>query len=299
MHVPQKIMVGVDPIGGITSASLPLDPVAETTLRHALWLAEQCRARLTFFSVLPHANADEDAVRERLLGLVGRAREQAITAEAVTARGQGWLEITRKVERDRHDLLIVGTHDPHGLRRVLLGSTAQTLLHECPCPVWVCKPDALAAPRHILVASNLAPLSEVAVQLGLAIGHFAGAHTFLLDVIEYPLDRIWVPNPADSGTRQYHSRERAAADQELHAQVQRSGGASPDATVTVHVAEGDGIPDHAIVKFVHDHHIDLLVLGTHARHGVAGVLLGNTAERLLPQVPCSVLAVKPADFRTR
>ena len=37
---------------------------------------------------------------------------------------------------------------------------------------------------------------------------------------------------------------------------------------------------------------------TIARTGIPGVIVGNTAERLLPQIPCSVLAVKPADFKS-
>jgi universal stress protein E len=41
---------------------------------------------------------------------------------------------------------------------------------------------------------------------------------------------------------------------------------------------------------------DLLVMGTISRAGLAGVLIGSTAERLLDRVDCSILAVKPEDF---
>ena len=43
---------------------------------------------------------------------------------------------------------------------------------------------------------------------------------------------------------------------------------------------------------------DIAVLGTLSRGGVDGLLIGNTAERILRQVDCSVLAVKPEGFRT-
>ncbi len=39
-------------------------------------------------------------------------------------------------------------------------------------------------------------------------------------------------------------------------------------------------------------------MGTVARSGVWGALLGNLAERLLPELRCSVLAAKPADFHS-
>ena len=41
---------------------------------------------------------------------------------------------------------------------------------------------------------------------------------------------------------------------------------------------------------------DLVVMGTVARTGIAGLLIGNTAEAILEQVQCSVLAVKPPGF---
>jgi universal stress protein E len=92
-------------------------------------------------------------------------------------------------------------------------------------------------------------------------------------------------------------RVRAAAEQALHAELEQSGCQAGEGGVDLHLADGDGMPDHAILQFIQDHQIDLLVLGTVARGGLPGVLIGNTAERLLPEVPCSVLAVKPPDFQ--
>jgi hypothetical protein len=39
-------------------------------------------------------------------------------------------------------------------------------------------------------------------------------------------------------------------------------------------------------------------MGTIARTGIPGVFVGNTAEKLLPHLPCSVLAIKPASFKS-
>ncbi|HEX6885840.1 MAG TPA: universal stress protein, partial [Planctomycetota bacterium] len=39
-----------------------------------------------------------------------------------------------------------------------------------------------------------------------------------------------------------------------------------------------------------------LVMGSVSRGGIAGLLLGNTAERLLDRVSCSLLTIKPQDF---
>jgi universal stress protein E len=296
MSAFHSILVGVD--FGQSTAGPPGTPdvVTQSAIRQAMWLAGASRATLTFFSVLP-ADVMMQAVAGRALAdLVRQAREQGIEAGASQATGKAWLEITRKVLRDGHDLAVVGTHDPHVLRRLLLGSTARSLLHECPCAVWVSKPGPAIAPRNIVLASDLSPLSDAVVRIGRTVRELAGAHAHILDVIEYPLDRLLAPYPSDSAGLQYHRQRRAETDQALHTQAERAGSGPADPAVTIHVADGDGIPDHAIERFVDDHRIDLLVLGTSAKHGLAGVMLGNMAERLLPHVPCSVLVIKSADF---
>ena len=43
---------------------------------------------------------------------------------------------------------------------------------------------------------------------------------------------------------------------------------------------------------------DLVVMGTVARTGSPGFIMGNTAETILNQIDCSVLAIKPPGFKT-
>lgn len=57
-----------------------------------------------------------------------------------------------------------------------------------------------------------------------------------------------------------------------------------------------GEPEAVIPEFVVAEGVDLVVMGTVARGGIAGLLIGNTAERMLRKLPCSVLAVKPEGF---
>ena len=66
--------------------------------------------------------------------------------------------------------------------------------------------------------------------------------------------------------------------------------------VQVHVKEGP--PDVVIPQAIDEYEIDLLVMGTLARSGIRGMLVGNTAERILPQLSCSLLAVKAAGFES-
>ena len=62
----------------------------------------------------------------------------------------------------------------------------------------------------------------------------------------------------------------------------------------VHVEKGE--PVDVVTRLIDDQDVDLLVIGTVARSGVSGLVMGNTAERVLDAVSCGVLAVKPPGF---
>jgi universal stress protein E len=64
----------------------------------------------------------------------------------------------------------------------------------------------------------------------------------------------------------------------------------------VHLLIGD--PSEVIPEFANELGLDLIVMGTAARSGLAGLVHGNTAERVLQEVSCSILAIKPDDFNS-
>lgn len=49
---------------------------------------------------------------------------------------------------------------------------------------------------------------------------------------------------------------------------------------------------------VENYNIDLIIMGTVGRVGIPGLIIGNTAETILEQTKCSVLAIKPEGFKT-
>ena len=58
----------------------------------------------------------------------------------------------------------------------------------------------------------------------------------------------------------------------------------------------EGEAEDVVPDFVRTHEVDVVVMGTVGRTGVPGFLIGNTAEKILADVECSVLAVKPKGF---
>jgi nucleotide-binding universal stress UspA family protein len=49
-------------------------------------------------------------------------------------------------------------------------------------------------------------------------------------------------------------------------------------------------------QIIEDKKIDVLVMGTVARTGIPGFIIGNTAESVVQQLSCSLLALKPNGF---
>jgi universal stress protein E len=278
-----------------------------------MWLGEKGSARLTFLSALnlteenlPHLDpaeirlltttAQQNAGRI-LNGLVSEAQKRGIAAEAHVALGGGWLELVRQALRGKHDLVLVGTRDRKGLGRMLFGSTATKVIRRSPCPVWVSKPGTTMDNLNILVASDLSAVADDCLRLALQLARLMPATIHLLHIVDFPLDHIWSTGLPDAKEEAYRRDVRQRAGEALKAQVQRMAAGGHSSAVHVHLVDDPGgLPDEGILRFIQTHAIDLLVMGTQGRGGVAGVMIGNTAERILPELPCSLLAVKPAEF---
>jgi nucleotide-binding universal stress UspA family protein len=59
---------------------------------------------------------------------------------------------------------------------------------------------------------------------------------------------------------------------------------------------GKGKADVVIPRLAKRHAVDLVVMGTVGRSGIPGFVIGNTAERMLNRLECSLLTLKPSGF---
>jgi universal stress protein E len=307
----QNILVGLDLTRCQRFSIDALPVIVHDLFQRAVWLAQHTGARLTFFSALPLP--EEEAVlppeenqrraeaergeRKVLSALVQQANENGVTATGVFVAGKGWREIIRQVLRGNYDLVLVGTRNFTGLWRMLLGNTALKLFRHCPCPVWVTRPEAFNRALNVLVASDLSPASETALRVAISLGQALDATIHVLHVVEYPLNYPLYLTclPAKAGP-DYHRRTHERAAQTLRDQLEQTDYRTMSRPVQVHLTDGVSHPEESILHFIDEHSIDLLVLGSMSHGGVASMTIGNTAERVLPEVQCSVLAVKPPDF---
>jgi nucleotide-binding universal stress UspA family protein len=105
-------------------------------------------------------------------------------------------------------------------------------------------------------------------------------------------ERLVRSHASDDAFALYVENIRSRSADDLRELADAIGG-PPGGVQTVH-RRGD--PEDVIPAYAAADGVDLIVMGTVARSGVAGLLIGNTAERVLRRLPCSVLAVKPDGF---
>jgi universal stress protein E len=298
----KNILVGVDVSDSEHLVADSVTPATSCAIDTGVWLAKKNKAKLHFFNALEvsayarlvaedHSGDDSELIadtEDRLAGITQEAITQGVDASFSMAFGKNWVELIRCVLKKHHDIVIVGTRERGVVSSTLFGSTGMKLLRKCPCPVWVTKPAQGEQIASVLVADDFSEVGDLVVELGTSLADLHNAQLYVLHALELGLGR------REWDSFEIRQRERAESARKLDAQFARCDMDNLQKT-PVTIVEVDSA-DAAIMKQIKKHHIDLLVMGTIARSGVPGVLTGNTAERLLPRIPCSVLAVKPKEF---
>lgn len=221
-------------------------------------------------------------------------RESDLQVEHKTTIGNPSLRIIEQVLAANHDLVVVTTDEDHEDH-----ATINRLLRKCPCPVWVIRPTR-ARIQRVLAAVNPDPseaeLNRTIVELAASMVKLHGGelhlvHAWQLYGEETMRHSAFMHTPAaelDSLLRNEEASHRVALD-ELLADAGLAG-----EPWQIHLLKGH--PAVIVPDVVNKQRINLLVMGTVARTGVSGLLIGNTAESVLDDVRCSVIAIKPPDF---
>jgi len=218
--------------------------------------------------------------------------------------GSPFLEIIREVLRGGYDLVMIAAEGPSGLKETSFGSTTMHLMRKCPCPVWVMNPTQPKHYSHILAAVDPSPADEERdalniqiLDLATSLAHRERCDLLIIHAWSFAVEshvrsgRVKVPqSKLDEwlrGLRDTHRRSLGKLLQLYDLENLKH---------QVYLLKGEAgrlIPALAAAR-----EVELIVMGTLSRSGVAGLLIGNTAEKVLRQVDCSVLTVKPEGFIT-
>jgi len=139
---------------------------------------------------------------------------------------------------------------------------------------------------HILVAVDFSDSASSVLSKARQIAEQNKAKLSLLHVVEYlpPIDSAYEPILASNWSIDEQQLLSRADNSLQQLCLQHS---LQDAALNVVL----GTPKHEITQFVTDHQCDLIVMGSHGRHGIS-LLLGSTANAVLHEMPCDILAVK-------
>lgn len=311
MNALRSIVVGLD-----------FTPASRAALRQAARMAAWNEAALHAVHVIDSTWLDDLAAlvgidRDRFAReITERARtmaeevaaqgELAIGARADVAVGSTVDMLTRTVKTTGADLLVLGVRSPvsrdtDGAARGP-GPVAMACLRRAACKVLLAREDHTGPYRTIVACTDFSDTSYRALQQAVRVAQQDKAALRVVHVALTPrLDMAYAGHPLGIWPGQplkvmeMWNTYRAALEPRLEKFVEPLRHEMTALSVTLDIAEHDHY-GRGVAAYVKQHHADLLVLGTQGRTNLRYALLGSTAERVLNELPCSALAVKPAEF---
>jgi universal stress protein A len=143
--------------------------------------------------------------------------------------------------------------------------------------------------RRILVPIDFSPTSDAALAQARGLAAGLGASVRLVHVFDDP--GVCAAMSAD-GPLFLPAQMRALTTAGVEARLRERLTAAVDAGLGHDTALLTGPVASTIVDYAQSHAIDLIVMGTHGRSGMAHLLLGSVAERVVRTAPCPVLTVR-------
>ena len=203
------------------------------------------------------------------------------------------------------DLVVIGRRGHASIKELLIGGNAEKVVRHAPASVLaVAQEQEDFALGELLVAVDFSPPSLYACQVAAAWAEAFGARLTLVHVVAPARMSAAVPvaaAPLPLGTplpiEPVASTRQAieAAHRSLESVRDERCRAAP--SVTVDVLEHPSVHDAIAARAQQG--ADLVVLGSAGHRGLERVLLGSVAEKVVRQVPCSTLVVRPLPARSQ
>ena len=275
--------------------STDFSAVSETALLFALGIARRNGAKVwiihvvgdSFFSKETQQRVLDDAWREGHRQLTDHfiaGRLDGIENKLQVEQGSVTEVLIREVETHHAELLVIGTSGRSRIGKLFLGSVAESIFRQAPCPVLTVGPRTVATdvpaegPRRILFCTGFSKHSMAAGVLAVRMAARQDAELVLLHVGPDPL----------TGLREdyIHSTERRLADL-----VPEEAKLSQPLKTIVRF----GVASEQILQVAAETNPDLIVLGVRQPEGFGRRLRWATAYDVVSNAPCPVLTVRTHD----
>ena len=251
------------------------------------------------------AMADHDHVHdlivkekaESLEAIAAPLRQSGLDVSTKVLEGKSSVEIIREVNRNGHDLVMRIAKGSNSHSDSFFGNTGSRLLRQCPCSVWLVTKNTTPIFKHVLACVDTSSedetdheLNDRIFKLAAAIrdcheGRFSCIHAWSIWNEQMLKGRL--------GQDAFESLEQKT-ETVVTERMQTFLDAQGEHCAETAIVKGQA--EEAITNFAKTNEVDLVVMGTVARSGLAGLVTGNSAEEILSKIQCSILALKPANF---
>ncbi|UXI03354.1 universal stress protein [Photobacterium sp. TY1-4] len=223
-----------------------------------------------------------------------------IQFSAFVRLGIPFIEIIKAADEFEASMIVIDTHRQDKTQACQRGSTTRHLMRKSVLPIWSSSMRD-ASIRRIAVAVDVSSpeqssFNEKILSLALEVCALTGAELILLHAWRMELEgffRRWGSYrelDVDLIAKDMRT-DRAERMKSLLAPYTRS-----PVKQQMQLLEGEA--KVVIPRFVTEQAIDMVIMGSLSRTGIAGFLMGNTAESMLDRLTCSVLTLKPDAFRS-
>jgi nucleotide-binding universal stress UspA family protein len=204
--------------------------------------------------------------------------------------------ILKAIEDRKVDVMALATHGRSGLGRWWYGSVAGEVAQRATIPRLIVGPKVLSQPTKaikvdgVLVPLDGSKLSEAALEHGARIARGFGAALHIVQVIS-PASQTFLFDVPSATSVDIATQIEEGVEKYLKDVGQRYAG---DTKVMTCILRGP--PADCLVDYVEEHGIDLVIMASHGRGGLARVALGSVADRVLQSDAPVYLIKPPADL---
>ncbi len=230
-------------------------------------------------------------------GLVEHIKGIGVTAvESELRWGREFLEITREVLRNHHDLVCLTSRHRSKMAKLLFECPSRELLHHCPCALWITRGKVRKRFKRITAAlgdkAKNEGLNTKIVETAASIADSEGSELHIVHAMPIYGGKGLKGERLKGDLMKHLEQVRQEIKGVFSPLLEESG--SQLSEDHIHILTGS--PLAAIPEFVKEMGMDLVVMGTSWNTNIPQLVAGTTAERVLDELECGILAVKPDEF---
>ncbi|MEJ2763377.1 universal stress protein [Photobacterium sp. MCCC 1A19761] len=272
-----------------------------TIIEELAELADLSRYSVSTLSLLEHATHEcQRQLDQHVQDLQAQYPDIEFHSQVVT--GVPYVEIIKAASQLRVDMIVIDAHREHKATACQWGTSTRHLMRESEVPIWALhqqqEPPKL---DHIVVSLDVSHLDNTALNEKLLRHAYEFA---IINESRLSLCHAW--ELESEGYLRDWSRcsdlEIAVIAQQLRddredrlAQLMAD---YPHSRVPMQMIMLEGNAKTVLPDYINNHDVDLVIMGSLSRTGIAGFVMGNTAEFMLDNIQCSVLTLKPDQFHS-